>query len=307
MFSQGTTQRDSGPLVGAVPDLLHHHRRRLHNSPNELFHTLHLWQDQRACFEDTERVATIRSLLADDTIRYSLDAVDPDGCTALFYAVQSRQHKAARLMVEAGADPFGSMPFSPLRLCFAGTKGAVGSPTLMFVKWLLAYLDHRRKREQAIACLSQLPSPLVVLCTKKHAQVLAVELLLELGVDPNAIHPGGWTALHHTARRCHPALTKLLLEHGANVDAVKDDGFTPLHVAALNGHCEVVTLLLEHGAATELLTGGGGESWLIHKTAADLADACNKPYAAITIREWQLWRSLAPCDAGDLTDCAMAN
>jgi len=40
----------------------------------------------------------------------------------------------------------------------------------------------------------------------------------------------------------------LLLEHGVNVNALDDDGSTPWHLASKSGKFEVARLLIEHGA-----------------------------------------------------------
>ena len=54
-----------------------------------------------------------------------------------------------------------------------------------------------------------------------------------------------------------PKVTRLLLEHGIDVNAVRVDRFTALHLAAKEGLVEVVRVLLEHGADVGAKTKGG--------------------------------------------------
>jgi ankyrin repeat protein len=263
---------------------------RAKNSPNDLFRAIHVWQDDPAPFEYEARLDRIKQLLATDSIKQSINATDGQGATALFYAVQSRQHKAARLLVEAGADPFGSHDHSPLRLLFVGTKTDVGKPTLVFLEWLLNYLQRQGLHNQVAECINREPCPLLVLCGKKREQLLTVELLLKHGALTTVATPVGWTALHLASKKGHLGLAKMLIEHGANVNAVKDDGYTPLHLAALNSHCELAMLLLRHGASTETLSGiDMDKPSLSLKNAADTAQVYNKPFAHAIISDWAFW------------------
>jgi hypothetical protein len=52
-----------------------------------------------------------------------------------------------------------------------------------------------------------------------------VKLLLDFGLDPNAVADTGRTALHGAAFKGRPAIVQLLVDHGARLDA-KDYGVT---------------------------------------------------------------------------------
>ena len=93
----------------------------------------------------------------------------------------------------------------------------------------------------------------------KDGQDQIVELLLQDGMDVNAIARDGQTALHLSAEYGHEAVTQILLEHGAKIDlrmrpgkADKNGncpgGRVPLHYAAINGHLGIINMLLDHGA-----------------------------------------------------------
>lgn len=86
-----------------------------------------------------------------------------------------------------------------------------------------------------------------------------IKLLLQGGMDVNAIARDGQTALHLSAEYGHEAVTQILLEHGAKIDlrmrpgkADKNGncpgGRVPLHYAAINGHIGIIEMLLIHGA-----------------------------------------------------------
>jgi ankyrin repeat protein len=65
---------------------------------------------------------------------------------------------------------------------------------------------------------------------------LAKMLLIEHGVDVNAISPDDvGTPLHTAIKNGHVELAKLLLDHGANRNAVDREGSTPIFLAANSG------------------------------------------------------------------------
>ena len=137
------------------------------------------------------RVDKVRELIKQPEIRDNIDVADSKGHTALFLAIQSRQHKIARpLLEETSADVFhlGDIVRSPLLLACMGTKKAIGGTTLMFLQWLLPFLAQRGQGDLIKQCLN---APrvgnviLTALCAKKHEQPLLLELLLEYGADPN--------------------------------------------------------------------------------------------------------------------------
>jgi len=80
-----------------------------------------------------------------------------------------------------------------------------------------------------------------------------VELLLQLGADPNTLDGGSHTPLYSVANECSlpgaACVVRTLVQAGARVDAnagVKR--CTPLHMAARRGNCEIAQALLDCGA-----------------------------------------------------------
>ena len=86
----------------------------------------------------------------------------------------------------------------------------------------------------------------------------AVQLLVDLGADTNAMNLHGQTPLHAAAdRKDYPELCEILLKHAAKINAVDEDGCQPLHLACKQGHTSTGSLLLSHGADTNAVNVHG--------------------------------------------------
>jgi len=122
--------------------------------------------------------------------------------TALIRAARSADVEALRLLVAAGADPARAEPdgFNAVLAVAAGPE----IPPLTVV-------DRERPAE---------PDALV-----------ALEFLLERGVDANAADAFGATALHTAAKRGYPEVIRFLAVRGAKLDATDRSGRTPLDYA----------------------------------------------------------------------------
>ena len=103
-------------------------------------------------------------------------------------------------------------------------------------------------------CVSDFPqssvkpetSPLILAVTE--GDVASVHLLLEKGMDPNAVSRTGVKALSVAAENGQSEIILALLDKGADIHARNDDGSTALIRAARWGHATVVQLLLAKGA-----------------------------------------------------------
>ncbi len=151
----------------------------------------------------------------------NLDAVDPDGATALTLAIINANYDFAALLIEAGADPN-----------VVDTAAGMGP--------LYAAADMHR-----LAVGHGRPNP------RPHSELDAVDvvrLLLEHGADPNATLSAAIMQRHHTggdaalAKGATPlmrasksgdvAVMRLLLDAGADPRATMPNGTTPLMLAA---------------------------------------------------------------------------
>ena len=75
-----------------------------------------------------------------------------------------------------------------------------------------------------------------------------VRELLDKGVDVNAKHRDGWTALMYAAKNGHTDIARLLLDNGADTDSRSKYKTTAVMHAAERGHFDTVNVLLDNGA-----------------------------------------------------------
>ena len=85
----------------------------------------------------------------------------------------------------------------------------------------------------------------------------AVELVLELGADVNAVNARGRSALYGAAHIRSDAIVKLLVDRGARVNLEDDRGITPLMVAEGGGH--ILLPGLGGGSTADLLRSLGSD------------------------------------------------
>ena len=85
-----------------------------------------------------------------------------------------------------------------------------------------------------------------LMAASRHGNLLAMEALLDAGVDPNRpVAETGLVAMHFAATG--KAVT-LLFDHGASVSISGEGGITPLHLVVRDGTPEAVQALIRRGA-----------------------------------------------------------
>jgi ankyrin repeat protein len=72
-----------------------------------------------------------------------------------------------------------------------------------------------------------------------------VQMLLELGADPNVREGNGYTPLHAAAQNKNLAMIHTLIYGGADLTLAGKDGKTPLDIALVTGDQETIRLLAE--------------------------------------------------------------
>ena len=85
----------------------------------------------------------------------------------------------------------------------------------------------------------------------KHGQKDVVQLLLDLGAEPNKADILGWNPLYVAAQQGHGDVVQLLIDKGAEPNKACEgttNGWTPLHRAAYTGNTHTVNVLLNGGA-----------------------------------------------------------
>jgi ankyrin repeat protein len=153
-------------------------------------------------------LAAVRALIQQ---KADLNIPQPDGATALHWAVESDDLDMADLLIRAGADIKASNRFGVTPMALACINGNAR----MVEKLLSAGADPN-------APLSELgETPLMM--ASRTGNVDAVNVLLAHGAQVNAKEKlRGDTALIWAAGESHPAVAKLLIDHGADVNARSD-------------------------------------------------------------------------------------
>ena len=72
-----------------------------------------------------------------------------------------------------------------------------------------------------------------------------VDLLLKSGIEANARHTRGNTALHMAALNGHAEVVKILLQANADPRVENEVGSTPVDAANIQGHTEILDILTE--------------------------------------------------------------
>ena len=210
--------------------------------------------------------AAVRMLLQE---KAGVNATQPDGTTALHWAVHWDDVDTADLLIRAGAgvnakNDYGATPLSLActngnaamveKLLAAGANPnlatASGETPLMrcartgnpaAVKSLLA-----RKADVNASDNEKGQTALMWAVSQKHPAV--AEALISAGADIHAHSTGGFTPLLFAARVGDAESARLLLAAGADVNETGPDGMTPLALASASGQQAVGIFLLDQGA-----------------------------------------------------------
>jgi ankyrin repeat protein len=237
--------------------------------------------------------ATVGSLLQQ---KLDVNAPQPDGTTALHWAVREDDLETADLLIRAGANVKAANRFGATPLSLAATNGNAA----MIEKLLKAgedanavvsesgdtvlMLASRTGKPEAVAMLLNHGADVNKTNTTGQTALMwaaaeknsgAVQVLIEhkadFSVKTHAAPPpkpmdtifsapfpvGGMTALLFAARQNDMKSSGILLAAGADVKQTAQDGTSPILVAILNGHYSLANFLLEHGADPNAVDGKG--------------------------------------------------
>ncbi len=168
--------------------------------------------------------------------KIDVNAPQPDGATALHWAVHRNDQVTVKLLLAAGAKVDVTNDFGVTPLSLASTNGSAVVLEIL----LKAGADPN-------AALTTGETPLM---TAAHTgDVDAVEVLLRHKADVNAKEPiREQTALMWAIGEKHTAVARKLLEYKDDINAATTLGFTPLLFAAREGDLEAARMLLDAGA-----------------------------------------------------------
>lgn len=193
--------------------------------------------------------AAVRALIEQ---RVDVNVREPDGTTALHWAVHRDDAGLADLLIGARADVKAVNRYGVAPLALACTNG---NPAII-ESLLKAGVDPNTALPEGETAL---------LTAARTGRVDAVKVLLAYGADVTAKERWrGQDALMWAAAEGHVATAQQLIAHGADVNSRSTEGYTPLVFATRQGHVDLVKVLLTAGANVDDSTSArAGASALI--------------------------------------------
>jgi uncharacterized protein len=169
--------------------------------------------------------------------RVAVNAAEPDGTTALHWAVRNDDAPTVDVLLRAGAKASIANRYGATPLSLAATNGNAG-----IIEALL---------KSGANANAALPDGETALMTAARTGKLdAVKALLAHGANPNAKEPvRGQTALMWAAAEGNSDAIRALIDKGADVQTRSTGGWTALLFAAREGRIPAVKTLLSAGAS----------------------------------------------------------
>ena len=228
---------------------------------------------------------TVRALVKQAV---DVNAAQPDGMTALHWAVQRRDLEMTDALLDAGADHSitNRTGAKPLYLAANNGDAAIITRLLDAGEDVNAVLTGEGETVLMLTAYTGNPAAVKVLLDRGadvntqqfrgqtalmwaaadgHADV--VKLLLDRGADPSLSStastkpekrpPGGMTPLLFAARQGKLEAARALLDGGANINQAGADNTSPLLIAVVNGHYDLASLLIERGADPNVADANG--------------------------------------------------
>jgi ankyrin repeat protein len=195
--------------------------------------------------------------------KVDVNAAQPDGATALAWAIHLGERRMADALLDAGANVNSADEYGETPLTLASANGDSG-----LVQRLLA--------AGANPHAARWNGETAVMIAAAAGSLDAVRQLARDGADVNAAEPrGGQTALMWAAAEGHSDVVAGLIELGAKVDAVSKAGFTPLVFAVIKNDAPSIKTLLAAGAYPNAALRSGARPIIVamqyrHAEAAQL-------------------------------------
>jgi ankyrin repeat protein len=204
-----------------------------------------------------------------------VNAAQPDGATALAWAVHLGQRRMAEALLDSGAKANTTDEYGETPVTLAAANGDAG-----LVERLIAAGGQ--------AGSARWNGETAVMIAAGAGSLDAVRQLTRHGADLNAAEPrGGQTALMWAAAEGHSDVVAGLVELGANVNAASRTGFTPLVFAAIKDDVASIKTLLAAGGNPNVALLSGAKPIIVamqyRHTAAALA--LLEGGAEITVRD----------------------
>ena len=178
-------------------------------------------------------VTAVRALLDK---RADVNTVQPDGTTALHWAVEQDAVEIVPLLIRAGANVKATNRYGATPLWLASLNGNATTIEML----LEAGADPSAASDEGETAL---------MVAARTGKIEAVNRLLARGADPNVKEQWrGQTALMWAAVEGHAPVIDALVARGADVKARSNGGFTAILFAAREGQIAAVDALIKAGA-----------------------------------------------------------
>ncbi len=163
-----------------------------------------------------------------------VDAPQPDGMTALHWAIKHQRHDIAQLLLDAGANPSAKNRYGVTALAIACTQGDQKSARMLL-----------KANADVSAVGPGDATPLMI--ASRQGDPLIVEMLIQAGSPVNAVDCNGQSALMWASAAGNANAVDTLLSAGADRDLALKSGFNAFFFAVRQGHHETVHLFLRSG------------------------------------------------------------
>jgi uncharacterized protein len=246
---------------------------------------------QGARLTDAVKAGAIEDVRAALRSKVDVNAPDPDGTTALAWAVEADNLPITQLLLKSGADPKAANRYGVTPLSLAATNrnpaiarallaaGADANGALMpaaragnaeVVKLLLEHGAGVNTADQVYG-----ETALMVAAAENHPEAVSVLIGHGAAIDARSkalrfpqdsfglegvqttLPHGSWTALMYAARQGSLEAARTLVKAGAGINLADPDGTTALVFAIINGHYDTAILLAESGADPNLADTAG--------------------------------------------------
>ena len=202
-----------------------------------------------------------------------VNAAEPDGTTALHWAIRRDDQETARRLIAAGARVDTTNRYGVTPLVLAATNGSAalvdalldagaspdattpGGDTPLMIAARTGRVDVLRLLLDAGAAVDSTETwkgQTALMWAAADDHVEAVRALVAAGADIEARSNGQLTPLLFAVREGHIDTVHAALAAGADINATARDGTTPLVLAVINGHYELAGVLLAAGADPNL-------------------------------------------------------
>jgi ankyrin repeat protein len=180
-----------------------------------------------------------------------VNAAQPDGATALAWAVHLGERHMAEALLDAGAKADTTDEYGETPVTLAAANGD-------------AALVQRLVTSGGNARAARWNGETAVMIAAGAGSLDAVRQLALNGAEVNVAEPrGGQTALMWAAAEGHNDVVAGLIEMGANVNAASKTGFTPIVFAAIKDDVTAIKTLLAAGANPNVALASGAKPMIV--------------------------------------------